>query len=453
MKDKSELFKNLNLINKHNDYNKKLIMSLGKTFGERGLASSTPNSIFQNISPLDGLTDMELGLFVTSLYNSKDLDKEAKETIKPSDYFTPSEIDIIDNFKIEKKILRELVFESIDKVHNSDFEWLCGWWSFEDMYDAHLANLTSYNIKTQREATYKRTQTGEILILPTINPIAVREIGELAYNDKFKPNLITINIRLIKGKTPNIKHDERSRKLIITPEYDFTKPNTTFADIIDGQHRFSGAISGVEKRRKEGKKTKGGLFVYIMCATEDEANAIIAKEAKRNEISTEHTKSIENTDYNKIVSMINEDKNKKNNILYNEVAKTYKELEATEKLTTNEFLTYAIKHTGLDISNSYKMKIEIPEILEIMNDICQTIIQEKFSNDIEKIKKETELFKHGMFAGYFVLATKIKTGNCENKINDIVDSLILRNDKLKEFNLGTKNPKLNKLCEFIETII
>lgn len=450
MKSREELFDNLQIIINNNDYNKQLINKLSIKFDEKGFSMKRPNQIFGGVVPLESLDNTELLALTKGLY---DLAKDNKDIINPKYYFSDSEIVRFESYQKPKEE-REDSLTLKNVVQIDDLQWICPFWSLEEIYTAHNNAQLSYNFNTQRQATYKKTKTGDTLVTATLNKESVKDISEEMFQNKFTPNLITLNVRLINGKKPNIKYNESTRELIITPEYDFDLDNTTFIDIVDGWHRVNGALWSIDKAQQENKQLKGGLIVSITCMTETEARNYIAREAKRNDMSEEFTKALTNDDYNKIVSEINDFGNENSNILKNKIANTREELVYTNKLTTSEVIREGIKQTDIDIKDALEVKMTVPKLIEIITMLINYIKKYKFNNDASRMS-ESVFLQANMFVGYIAIANKLKNDkDYMDKILRIAE--LLDSKDHKEFvGLGiyTKQLQQKKIYEYFKSIV
>lgn len=459
MKSREELLDNLQIIINNNDYNKQLINKLSIKFDEKGFSMQRPNQIFSGSAQLESLGNTELLTLTDGLYN---LTQNNKNLINPKDYFSDSEIVRFESYQrpIEEQ-KDSLILKNVVQI--DDLQWICPFWTLEEIYNAQNNAQLSYNFNTQREATYKKTATGDILIAATLNKESVRDISEEMFENKFTPNLITLNVRLIDGKKPRLKYNENTKELIIKPQYKFVEEDgeseiilddTTFIDILDGFHRINGALWAIEKAKQENKQLKGGLIVSIICMTEAEARNYIAREAKRNDMSEEFTKALTNDDYNKIVAQINDYGDKNTNILKNKIADTREELNYTDKLTTSAVIREGIKQTDIDIKDAIEIKMMIPRMIEIINMLISYILRYKFNSDMSKMS-ESAFLQPNIFVGYIAIANKLKNDkDYMDKIFKIAE--LLDNKDRKDFvNLGiySKNLQQKKVYEYFENIV
>lgn len=449
MKSREELLDNLQIIINNNDYNKQLINKLSIKFDEKGFSMQRPNQIFGGSAPLESLDGTELLALTDGLYS---LIQDNKNIINPKDYFSDSEIVRFESYQKPVEERKDsLILKNVVQI--DDLQWICPFWSLEEIYNAHNNAQLSYNFNTQREATYKQTKTGEVIITATLNKESVKNIADEMYANKFTPNLITLNVRLIDGKKPNLKHIKDLQELIITPDYDFDSPNTTFIDMTDGWHRTNGGLWAVDRARQEGKTLKGGLIVLITCFTEEEAKHYIARESKKNEMSKEYIKALTNDDYNKIASQINDFGDNNSNILKNKIANTREELNYTDKYTTFEVIREGIKQTNIDIKDAIEVKMMIPRMIEIINMLISYILKYKFNNDMSKMA-ESAFLQPNIFVGYIAVANKLKNDkDYMDKIFKIAE--LLDNKDRKDFvGLGiySKNLQQKKIYEYFENL-
>lgn len=448
MKSRETLLDNLQLIINKNDYNKSMINDLAMKFNEKGFSMQRPNQIFGGASPLESLEKKELLALTKGIY---DITKD--KNINPKEYFSAAELEAFKKYKKAKEEIKDKLILK-NAVQIDDLQWICPFWSLEEIYEAHNNAQLSYNFNTQREATYKETKTGEIIITATLNKESVKEIADEMYANKFTPNLITLNIRLIEGKKPNIKYNENTKDLAITPDYDFNSNNTTFIDMIDGWHRTNGSLWAVDRAKQENKKLKGGLVVLITCMTEEEAKNYIARESKKNDMSKEYIKSLTNDDYNKIARNINDYGDDNNNILKDKIANTREELKYTDKFTTMEIIREGLKQTDLDIKDALDVRMKLPKMIEIITILINYILKYKFKNDINELK-ESAFLQPNIFVGYIAIADELKNEKeYLDKLLKVVDKLISKPNKdFSGLGIYSKQLQNKKIYEYFKNLI
>lgn len=448
MKSREVLLDNLQLIISKNDYNKQMINALAMEFNEKGFSMQRPNQIFGGASPLESLENRELLALTKGIY---DITKD--KNINPKDYFSEAELIAFKKYKKPKEEIKDKLILK-NAVQIDDLQWICPFWSLEEIYEAHNNAQLSYNFNTQREATYKETQTGEIIITATLNKESVKEIADEMYANKFTPNMITLNVRLIDGKKPNIKYNEDEKELIITPNYDFNSDNTTFIDMTDGWHRTNGSLWAVDRARQEGKTLKGGLVVLITCMTEDEAKNYIARESKKNDMSKEYIKSLTNDDYNRIARQINDYGDVNSNILKDKIANTREELKYTDKLTTMEIIREGLKQTDLEIKDALDVRMKLPKMIEVITMLINYILKYKFNNNIDELKKSAFL-QPNIFIGYIAIADELKDEKeYLDRLLRVVDALTSKPNKdFTGLGIHSKQLQNKKIYEYFKKLV
>lgn len=456
MLSRDKLYEELHIQIDKVNYNKKLIIIMRDVYLKKGFSGERPSQILSNNIPIENLSDIEILMFTQTLFEGLQKLKEPiyVPSLNPELYFTDAEISRLNSFKRTDKTLKELILNNVVQI--DDLHWICPFMSIEEIYKAYNSALISYNFNTQREATYKETDTGKLIRIATLNPISVRDISEDMYNDKFTPNLITLNVRLMTGKKPNINYDNANRKLYIKPDYDYGSDNTTFIDTTDGFHRINAAILAYEKAKEEGKELKGGLIVSITCMTEDEARNYIARESKRNDMSKEYTSALTNDDYNKVIRKINDYGDEKNNIFKDKIANTFNEVSYGDKYTTFEFMRDGLRETDLDIKDDFEMKMTIPKIIEIITFIIRHSMKSYYNNDLETLKKNSNLLEPTMFVGYLAIANELKNdNNYISKIPEISRRLLnISPSELKDIGLyQVKTFKAKKVYDYFKELI
>ncbi len=449
MKSRDDLYAELYSVLDDLNYDKKLIKSISNMFTNKGFATNRPQQIISRNIPLESLSNKELLMFVGSLYKVKSSLK-----INPEDYFSNAEIISLNNLTKQSQKNDELILNNVVQI--DDLHWICPFMTLEEIHNAHNNAFLSYNFNTQREATYKETTTGELIVTATLNVDSVRDISKSMYENKFTPNMITLNVRLLEGKKPNIKYDEKTRQLIIEPDYDYESDNTTFIDILDGFHRINGALWSVAKAKDEGKELKGGLVVSITAMTEEEAKNYIAREAQRNDMSKEYVTALSDDDYNKVIRQLNDYGTELDNILKNKIGNTINDVKFNNKYTTIEFMRKGLEETKLDIKDMFEVKMFIPKVTEITTMLIRYATRRYYNNDVNELSEKSNLLEPGMFIGYLAIANELKNDkNYFDKVTNIVDYLMnmTRNEYQDLGVFQLKNLKSKKIYSYFKELV
>lgn len=443
-----QLENNLYLTIRKQKYNKDLIKFLSAQFTKKGFASDIPTLIFSDKLPIKTLKKEHLIYFTVQMFSFlKD------NNIKPTDYFSDKEILDVDAIKPkEVDESKTLVLKNVDQHPNGTLEYKASFWSIVDIYDAYNRGLLTYNMETQREATYIKTPSGAVLKKPTINEESVKDISEMMYKNEFKANLITLNVLKMEGKKPRMKYYKDKRELHITVDYDYSKENpySTEINISDGFHRTDASIVTVMRAIKEGRDLStltDCLTVSVLVMTAEECNQYLSRENKQNKMSDEFIKSIASDELNKIVDMFNT----QDSILRSNIAKTYQEMIATNKLTSYEVIRSAIKLTDINVSDEFDVQDKIPKMIKIIDSLINYLKKYKFG-DITNMKNTSEFLNHNIFCGYVAIANKLV--DKKDYVKDIMDiGNELYEMDFKSLNLKTKNPSYKKIYQYFEDFV
>ncbi|MBP3928248.1 MAG: hypothetical protein J6D47_01605, partial [Peptostreptococcaceae bacterium] len=379
----------------NNVTDRRLIKELADIFMEKGLAGNIPAQVFGDSLELEELTEMELITLTDGLIGRKLLNVSLK------DFFGISKLLDYKTFKNDVVILKDVEFSNVVQI--SPNQWICPFWSVQDIFNTVESRLIRYNFETQRSPTYTN-KYGRTKRKITLNPVAVDEIAEEFLNDSFTPNLITLNVPVI-DKMPNItfkdavdqQTGEIIKKLIITPDFDIESANSTSLDITDGYHRISGVVKAMSKALKEGKELNGGLIVSITCMTIEEAQEYVAREFKRNSTSKKYLQTLNNNEYNKFSKLLNKEGTPESNVLNNNIGLDNKQMRVEGKLTTHDVIVSALKQTNFKFNNDIINMITIKKFVYIIN----TLVGFLSANNFEYC------LKSNMFIGYISIVDSI----------------------------------------------
>ncbi len=467
MKSRDELFVNLNNIKSKYDYNKKLIEKMSYEFGNKGLLGKIPNQIFSGLIRVETLNNIELYMFTKILFEETN-----NSDIRPENYFTQNEINEFDNTIIGKEKVDRIVLENVIQI--DDLHWICPYW---DVYDIHKVSdnfLLTYNVKSQRELKNVRTSSGKNYQKINVNQKSVDDISQEVLENKFTPNMITLNMRLMDNNNPNYSYNPTTKELIIIPsetiknnlisddenkselkENNKKNNNDTLVDVIDGWNRISGFSKAVTTANESNKILKGGLVVSIVCMTEEDARNYIARESKRNDMSKEYIKAIEKNDYNKIIDQMNNAGDTIANILKDNIGLTMDDVIYNNKLTTYDIMNSALKQTGLDTKDPIDINRKVPKLIDIVTHLVKYIIKYHFSNDKWLIKNKSFLLEPGIFIGYIAIAYElINNQNYLNEIERIGDNLVkLTNKDVSGFKLKSKTPNSIQIYKYFKELV
>lgn len=414
---------------------------MSKRFKEKGFQAGLPNQVLGGSFPIDGLDENELLMFSMVFY---DLTKEEK--INPKEFFYEKRIKELENLQyIGQEIPSS--FE-IYVTKNPKKDEYTGYIDLYTLADLYATKRLSYNFQTQRQARYKRNAVGDLMISPSLNNHAVKEMSDLMFENKFESNSIVFNVRQIENKTPQVSFEELAKlptgeafgKLTITINYDENSEYETYMDCIDGWHRTNAAIWAVRKARREEKLLTDQLIVVIKQLTPPEARGFIAREFKQNKLNEEYRKALEDEDkLNSIIDSINNYGTSDTNILKNKIGETLKEVEFLNKYTTVEYMREGLSLSSFQFDNLFVTKQNIKLIVDVISEILGYIVYKKFDNDL-KLAEKSIYFNSKMFVGYIALAEYLQ--NKKESQGELI-SIIMDELNIDEKQLGLNNQQIH----------
>lgn len=427
----------------YNDIN--LINYLSSAFATKGLPRDIPNKLFMELTTLGQLTEIELIFLVQTLYDYKVKGERIFKDLEPKEWFSDNKIKDVYEYVNKEEIYDTIILNNVDKL--SDYQYICTFCSVNDIAKYRKDELFSYNFKTQREPKFRPIGTeGAVAKEIFTNPKSVKAISELIYENSFTPNMLTLNVPLIDGKSPNVIYDKSKRTMVIKPNYDTSAEDYTTVNVVDGWHRISGAYDAVERAKKEGKELVNGFVLSINLMTPDEAEFHFERENRYNPISENYLSTFEVSDTSKFIkTMVNY--SKEDNIFKNNVSRTYEETKAYKKLTYYKVLEDGVKQTDIDVKNILSQKYTISKIVKFITEFIKYAKSNKDFNE--------DLLSINVFIGYLVIASRIKS---DDEIADYIESLYIalddekvKND-LKEMGLNNKHYSAKKIADYFNEL-
>lgn len=440
--------------------NIKLLNYLNKKFADKNMPISIPNQLFMDLITLDQLTEEQLIWLVQCMYDYVEGDKKMFKELNPEKFFSAVRIREVYEFVDENETLDSLVFHNVDKIGESQY--ICSFVPVEDIAKFKASGLFSYNFETQRQAKKMRPigTEGAVVKEITTNQKSIDAIAELIYQNKFRANMITLNVPNIEGKNPDIKYDDKTRTLEITPHYEPLKDNLTTVNVIDGWHRICASEEAYNKAKSTKHTLRDGFIFSINIMTPSEAKFHFKRENTYNPIDKNYLKTFEVSDESKFIDALVEwSEEGKENIFKNKVCKMYEELKITQSYTWINPLIDAIKQTNFNYKNVLQHKYIIPKIVDFITLLIENINYYYYTAEkdrYKKLKETTDLLSPNVFIGYIAIANKISN---IDEVPSYVESMIkiLMSDKvkndLKEMGLNKKNYSAKKIYGYFNELI
>ena len=242
---------------------------------ERGYELGFISGIFEGNVALDSLSLMDIGVFALEIFNITDIGY-----INPSVYLEDIELERVQHYKIDDtQDLFEypVVFEHARQI--APDIWTVAV-PIQFISKLGRSNMLNYEFDTQREAKTIETDEG-IILTPTVNSQSVVEIKNEIVEGNLIPTILTFNIPLVESE--NFKYDKKLNRWILLKGK---------LNIIDGYHRYLGIIAAIRER----EKIEFNFEIRLTNFDNDKARKFIVQEDKRNPISKEYIKSIDDAD-------------------------------------------------------------------------------------------------------------------------------------------------------------
>ena len=389
----------------------------------------TPGRVQQVINgDIDLLTVDEMLLCLLTNY----IYKVTENThIDPNYFFNKSEIkkSLQQKYSIssENSIEFPLVFDEVIALSEEDFLTKI---DIKDIVELYNTNILTYNFETQRNPKYQIQARGnekKIIEMPNLNRSSITDIEKHLESNTFLPSKITFNCLAgtAEESENEIMYDEKNRKLTIYK---------CQIDIVDGFHRIAAMLNAYEKNPDVEFVEELAIKNYSL----DKARSFVKQINTVNKMDTSHLKSLDVTNYaNFIVREV-----ERKSDLNGKVSKSSRPIRRANQIVSFITLSDAVEE-NFNIKNK-KEAIDVAEYLTEFFDYLIGSYPEAFMGNIQKVKKESMINENVMFAGYIILAKKIKEENYSlSVINSILENINFSKDNSKWQKLGVVDSKKN----------
>ncbi len=377
---------------------------------ERGYELGFISGIFEGNVALDSLSLMDIGVFALIIFNITDIGY-----INPSVYLEDIELERVQHYKIDDtQDLFEypVVFEHARQI--APDIWTVAV-PIQFISKLGRSNMLNYEFDTQREAKTIETDKG-IILTPTVNSQSVVEIKNEIVEGNLIPTILTFNIPLIESE--NFKYDKKLNRWILLKGK---------LNIIDGYHRYLGIIAAIRER----EKIEFNFEIRLTNFDNDKARKFIVQEDKRNPISKEYIKSIDDADLStQLINRLNQ-----NN-----------QSELKGKITTdNTTITSGLSLVSFEIMHKTiekLWKLVTIDDAEVLFDYLRVFFNrlvglypDELKTQIQRYKKVNNISDERMFVIYLILAKQLENNEnwrieLENIMNKIGEETELFNEYL-----------------------
>lgn len=393
---------------------------------KRGYRLGFISGVFEGNIMLDTLSLIDLGVFAYEIYKEADIGY-----IDPSIFLEDIEMEKVKGYRAEfKQDLFEhpVVFEDVRQVSNDIWTVVV---SAEFIAKLGNSNMLNYEFETQREARVIQGEDG-IILTPTVNWESVEQITDSLLKDTFIPNTLTFNLPL--KHSENFKFDKRHNRLILLEGK---------LDIIDGYHRYLGITSAIRQ-----KNIDYNFEVRITNFDVDKARQFIIQEDKRNPISKEYIKSIDEGDW--ITGIVNRLNQNNRSELKGLITTDISTITTGFSLVSFELMYKTIDRLWKPQTISESNKI-FDYLRDYFNELVGLYPQELKTN-INETKRINKINDERMFIVYLVIAKKLELiDNWDKRLPTIIDDVTSEKflDKFLDTHTSVMKRQINKVVNTI----
>ncbi|KOA77335.1 hypothetical protein [Clostridium botulinum] len=275
IKSRDELGKNKNEIDKLLEQElpkmyalyPKMVYDVAEQLEDKNITIGTISGLFGGITPTYKLEEVdELGSFLKAIYEvgtkyskNKILIIPNLEKLNPENFYTETEINSINLYK--KEVSKENNIIKLYVRKNAENHYVCPYISMVEYVDYYKRGLIIYNPNTQRETTKKMVK-GQINEFITIHQENVNKIYNDLKNDRFNPNMLTLNIRDNEGDDPQFDDGGMNVGDFGWLKIKVDGRQHSYVDLLDGQHRTSAQEIYVEEYPNTDKYNMLNVFVF-----------------------------------------------------------------------------------------------------------------------------------------------------------------------------------------------
>lgn len=328
-------------------------------------------------------------------------------SINPNDYFTKVEIKKSKEYvaiEEEDKLEFPIVLDNVMMVDEGSYITFLDVKFIKKLLDSQILR---YNFDTQREARFVKRR-GSVERVAKVNQKSVKEIAQLLLDGMLEITTLTFNALVGRAESgEELIYDARKMQLTIT--------EGSFLDILDGYHRILGTIRALEMNPNIDFKFQVAIKNFNIT----KAQRHLAQISKINEISRVHIQALEASRYaDTVVKHLREESDLRGRI------------SQTNRVNTsvnNELVSY---NTLADtIEEEFKMvsRKEAMDVANYLTDFFDYLIgsfPNEFIENVQETKENSLINENQMFAGYIILARKLKEENMTfTYISDIIKSI------------------------------
>lgn len=365
---------------------------------KRGYNLGIISGVFEGNVALDSLSMLDVGVFALEIYNIANIGY-----INPTIYLTDIELEKVKEYKKgDNQDLLEypIVFDDVRQVAPDIWTIVI---PVQLIAKLGRSNMLNYEFETQREAKAIKTDDG-IILTPTVNSQSIIEIKDEIIEGTLIPTILTFNVPL--RESENFKYDRKLNKWILL---------SGKLNIIDGYHRYLGINAALRE-----KDIDLNFEIRLTNFDTDKAKKFIVQEDKRNPISKEYIKSIDDTDLStQLINRLNQNSKSE---LKGKITTDNTTINSGLALVSFEIMYLTIKKlwklVTIDDSDS------LFEYLRMFFNKLVGLYPEELKTNIQEYKKVSFINDERMFVLYLVLAKELEGNeNWRNELESIMKKL------------------------------
>lgn len=437
--EKSQLFKNIESLVIREVNNSELRKNINKIFGEKKLNENTIYCLFNNSKEIKDLETIEQIAIAKVCYEYKDRSNSYDYT----KYFSVSEINEFESYISTEEKIKVMEFKDFRKINDSLYRGNC---TYVDLCRYFENMLIIYNIDTQRANTIKKLGN-TIIRKPSIDKKTVESIKNAILEGKFEDTEIVLNVRMIEGKYPRFEFKPKYRDMLgdikIMPQYhDLEDKMFTVVDILDGYHRILAIKAAIDQYYQENNEyLEGSIGIKIVFADTERGLRIVEQTFKRSNTDKQFLDAIATNDYTLLVDDIIKNSKK----LKNNIARTYDECIAFNKITHKAILNRTVEYLKISSDNVMARNFESKKYSKLIDEYVDVVEYKINKENIDKY------INPNIFAG--VIAFGKKCFDYEMQIGiDEIEKLVyfiseIKIENIKKMKLLNKNCNISKIVE------
>jgi hypothetical protein len=347
---------------------------------------------------LKGVDARLLYLFAEQIYQ-----KTGDQSINPEEFFTDTEIKASKSYSGKSYIKEESKFplHFNHALECSRDSWII-MMDINTIVDLFNSRKLHWNPDAQREAT-KTVVNGEIMEVATIYQENINEMVQLLKENKLERTQLILNCVLGTGIDEEVIYDNNTHELVV---------KDCMIDIIDGMHRISSASIALSQN----PSIDFQFEVKILNVTVPRAAQYLSQTSKGQKISEVKRRSMSKETNADIIV---------NDLLTKSVLKG--KISKKEGLSTNDVVTYNTLVSSIEKYFNLDRKIDTVEVSEYLQEFFEMLFeyyQNEFIENFQEIKKKSMLVENLTFAGYIILASRMREQDISpSKIKKYIENI------------------------------